>query len=156
MSEISREEFVELLIPVVESISDKQLNKKLEEELNTSFPANGDVFRNIEKACENAIAAGWMCKYEGGGIRYGRVVKPGTGLGRFSVDVVDMKDLKGPHHSHPQGEIDMIMPLDETAKFDSAGKGWLVYEAGSAHSPTVTDGNALVLYLLPDGEIEFS
>jgi hypothetical protein len=31
-----------------------------------------------------------------------------------------------------------------------------VYEAGSAHHPTVTEGRALVLYLLPQGSIQFT
>jgi hypothetical protein len=48
------------------------------------------------------------------------------------------------------------MPLTATAKFDGAGRGWKVYEPGSAHNPTVTDGEAVVLYLLPDGRIEFT
>jgi hypothetical protein len=72
------------------------------------------------------------------------------------VDVVDMDDLAGPHHAHPNGEIDMIMPLTEGARFDGHGAGWLVYGPGSAHRPTVTGGRALVLYLLPGGAIDFS
>jgi hypothetical protein len=32
----------------------------------------------------------------------------------------------------------------------------MVTPAGSAHSPTVTQGRALVLYLLPGGEIRFT
>jgi hypothetical protein len=67
-----------------------------------------------------------------------------------------MGDCKGPHHRHPNGEIDMIMPLDANAKFDGRGKGWLVYPAGHAHNPTVSEGRALVLYLLPQGAIEFT
>ena len=67
-----------------------------------------------------------------------------------------MCNLAGPHHVHPNGEIDLIMPLDATAQFDGHGAGWLVYPPGSAHPPTVTGGRALVLYLLPDGAIEFT
>ena len=33
---------------------------------------------------------------------------------------------------------------------------WLVYPPGSAHRPTVRPGRALVLYLLPEGRIEFT
>ena len=32
----------------------------------------------------------------------------------------------------------------------------LVYPPGSAHRPTVTQGRALVLYLLPEGRIDFT
>jgi hypothetical protein len=97
-----------------------------------------------------------MCAREAGGIRFGRVIKPGAATNGFSVDVVEMSSIVGPHHSHPNGEIDFIMPLDTTARFDGRGAGWLVYPAGSAHPPTVTGGRALVLYLLPQGAIEFS
>ena len=48
------------------------------------------------------------------------------------------------------------MPLEGDARFDGHGAGWCVYGPGSAHTPTVTGGRALVLYLLPEGQIEFS
>ncbi len=70
--------------------------------------------------------------------------------------VVDMQDIRGPHHRHPNGEVDMVMPIDADANFDGQGAGWKVYQAGSAHFPAVSGGRALVLYLLPDGAIEFT
>jgi hypothetical protein len=97
-----------------------------------------------------------MCKHEDGGIKYGRVIKPVEALQGFSVDVVDMENIKGPHHRHPDGEIDMIMPQTGKAKFDGMGAGWKVYKPDSAHYPGVSDGRALVLYLLPAGKIEFT
>ena len=48
------------------------------------------------------------------------------------------------------------MPLSGSAEFDGHGAGWLVYEPGTAHTPTVSGGKALVLYLLPQGAIEFT
>jgi hypothetical protein len=89
-------------------------------------------------------------------LRYGRVIKPGPDTHGFSVDVVLMKDCVGPHHAHPNGEIDMIMPRDTQARFDERPAGWLVYDDTTAHAPTVTGGEAIVLYLLPDGAIEFT
>ena len=114
------------------------------------------VFKAIQAACAAGAAAGWICKLEHGGIRYGRVAKPGPELHGFSIDVVDMADVVGPHHSHPKGEIDLIMPLGGAAEFDGHGAGWLVYGPGSAHKPTVTGGRAYVLYLLPEGAIAFT
>jgi hypothetical protein len=150
------EQFRALIVPVTELVQDKPLDRKLEGELNAAYPAGGPAFKGIFQACNQAIAAGWMCNREGGGIKFGRVIKPGPDTHGFSVDVVEMKDIKGPHHRHPNGEIDMIMPVDPEAKFDGRGAGWLVYGADSAHSPTVSDGRALVLYLLPQGAIEFT
>ena len=67
-----------------------------------------------------------------------------------------MHDIAGPHHTHPNGEIDLILPLDPGARFDGRPAGWLVCPPGSAHRPTVSGGRALVLYLLPQGRIDFT
>jgi hypothetical protein len=114
------------------------------------------TFTAIEAACHAGVAEGWLCNREGGGIKYGRIFKPADELHGFSVDVVDMADVAGPHHSHPQGEIDLVMPLAGDARFDGRAAGWVVYGPGSAHRPTVSQGRALVLYLLPAGEIVFT
>lgn len=150
------EAFSELIASVSRRIEGKALDQRLEAELNAEFPPDGDAFQDIFRACRDAVAAGWMCNREGGGIKYGRVIKPGVATHGFSIDVVEMDNIKGPHHRHPNGEIDMIMPRTAAAAFDGRGAGWLVYGPGSAHSPTVTGGKALVLYLLPQGEIEFT
>jgi hypothetical protein len=153
---MTKEEFRDLIAQVTGAIEGRALNAGLQGTLNSTFAADSSLFGDITAACHAAIAEGWMCAHEAGGVAYGRVIKPGSETHGFSVDVVCMKDLKGPHHAHPNGEIDMIMPIDAEAKFDGCGAGWLVYDAASAHSPTVSDGEALVLYLLPDGAIEFS
>ncbi len=70
--------------------------------------------------------------------------------------VVDMTDIAGPHHVHPEGEIDLVMPVEGEARFDGRPAGWLVMPPGSAHRPTVSQGRALVLYLLPNGKIDFT
>ncbi len=150
------EEFRKLLEPVIDAAAGRALDADLASTLNQRFPPDGGTFQAIESACHEAIAAGWMCSREAGGIRFGRVIKPGAATQGFSVDVVDMRDVKGPHHRHPKGEIDMVMPVSGDARFDGHGAGWCVYPPDSAHHPTVTGGQALVLYLLPDGEIEFT
>jgi hypothetical protein len=149
-------EFSALVASVTAWIGDRALDDTLEADLNRTFPASGALFRSVLDACRAGIAAGWMCNREGGGIKYGRVVKPGEATHGFSVDVVEMENLVGPHHRHPEGEIDMVMPLSGSAKFDGRDAGWVVYAPESAHRPTVSDGKALVLYLLPKGRIEFT
>jgi len=150
---MSKEAFQELVQTITSSIAGKSLDKELAAELNDTFSAESDTFENIQSACETAVEEGWMCDQEYGGIKFGRVIKDIDG---FSVDVVHMADVVGPHHRHPKGEIDLIMPIEGEAKFDNHGAGWVVYGPDTAHSPTVTEGAALVLYLLPDGEIEFT
>lgn len=153
---MGRETFEKLIQEVVGWIGDRPLDADLDRDLNQVFPAGGETYKSLLDACKSGDAAGWICEREAGGIRYGRVTKPSLGPHVFSVDVVDMNDLAGPHHVHPNGEIDLIMPVDAGAAFDSRPAGWLVYGPGSAHKPTVTGGRAYVLYLLPKGAIEFT
>jgi hypothetical protein len=148
--------FTDLIAEVTARIHGQPVDAALERTLAAEFPADGDAVSRIRAACEAAIAVGWMCNREHAGIRYGRVVKPGEATHGFSVDVVDMKDIAGGHHRHPHGEIDLVLPIDADARFDGRGAGWVVYGPGSAHVPTVSGGRALVLYLLPQGAIEFT
>jgi hypothetical protein len=145
-----------LVEPVTRHIAGRPLDKALEAELNRAFPASSEAFRAIERACHEGIAAGALCAQGDGKRRFGRVFEPDDGLARFSIDVVDITELVGNHHTHPTGEIDLIMPVDPGAKFDGRGAGWLVYGPGSGHRPTVTAGRALILYLLPEGRIEWT
>jgi len=153
---MSATEFTELMASITGRIAGRPVDKTLEADLNALFPAGGDVFRSVEDACRAGVAEGWLCNREHAGIKYGRVVKPGPATHGYSVDVVEMDEIAGGHHRHPTGEIDLVMPIAGDARFDGHGAGWLVYEPGSAHSPTVSGGKAWVLYLLPQGAIEFT
>ena len=148
--------FTDLVAQITGTIAGEPLDAELEARLNRSFPADGEHVRRLTAACHAGIAEGWICNRELAGIKYGRIVKPGEATHGFSVDVVAMNDIAGGHHRHPNGEIDLVLPADPGAKFDGRGAGWLVYGPGSAHTPTVTGGKALVLYLLPQGAIEFT
>ncbi len=150
------EEFSELMAPILEAVAGKPVDAGLEKELGARFPGDGEMFARIEAACLASIEAGWMCAEGEGNRRFGRVIEPGENTGDLSVDVVDMTNLRGGHHKHPAGEILMIMPQDEGARFDARGRGWLVYAPGTGHRPSVEGGRALVLYLLPGGEIEWT
>lgn len=156
MTAATPEGFKLLIATITERIAGKPLDQALARELNEAFPADGETFSTVERACHEAIEAGWMCDREAGGIRYGRVLRPGPETHGFSVDVVHMRDVVGPHHRHPAGEIDLVMPITPQARFDGHGAGWVVYPPDSAHHPTVSGGAALVLYLLPGGAIEFT
>ena len=150
------EQFTNLIAGITSRIAGRPLDRALEADLNAICAPSSAVFSEVREACRVGIAEGWMCNREADGIRYGRVLKPGAATHGFSVDVVEMGDVVGPHHRHPNGEIDLVMPQDDGALFDGRGAGWVVYEPGSAHRPTVSGGKALVLYLLPEGAIEFA
>ncbi len=153
---MSPSEFRELIAKVTVQLAGRPLDANLDIWLNAEHGASSATYASLRDACMAGTKDGWLCEREGGGIRYGRIFKAADDLHGFSVDVVDMTDIAGPHHTHPNGEIDLIMPLDDTAQFDGRPAGWLVCPPGSAHRPTVTNGRALVLYLLPQGSITFT
>ncbi len=149
-------EFLEIIHDIAKAIGDQPLDSNLNTLLNDRFSRKGEKFSRLSALCAQGEAEGWLMQREGGGVKFGRAVKPGTDAGRFSVDVVRMKDVVGPHHIHTTGEIGAIMPISGKPKFDGMPEGWYVYPPGSDHNPTVTGGDAYVLYLLPDGKIEFT
>ncbi|MDX3907244.1 MAG: DUF4863 family protein [Pigmentiphaga sp.] len=151
-----RDSFESLVQTITQAIAGRPVDETLQDYLNRHHGPDTDWFRDMTLACETGVREGWLCNREAAGVRYGRVIKPGPGSAGFSVDVVDMADLAGPHHVHPNGEVDMVMPQTPGACFDGTPAGWKVYPPGSAHRPTVSGGRALVLYLLPEGAIEFT
>ena len=150
------DEFRAEIAGLTAQIAGRAIDAQLDAWLNREHGAGSATYAALKAGCEAGVADGWLCNREGGGIKYGRIFKPADDLHGFSVDVVDMTNIAGPHHVHPNGEIDLIMPLDGDARFDGRPAGWVVMPAGSAHRPTVSQGRALVLYLLPQGAIEFT
>ncbi|QQX86775.1 DUF4863 family protein [Cupriavidus necator] len=153
---MSPTEFRSRIAQLTAQLAGRPLDTTLDTWLNAEHGAGSPTYQQLKDACQAGVAEGWLCNREGGGIRYGRIFKPADDLHGFSVDVVDMQDIAGPHHTHPNGEIDLIMPLEGEAQFDGRPAGWLVCPPGSAHRPTVSNGRALVLYLLPEGRIDFT
>jgi hypothetical protein len=150
------EQFTTLMHPIIDAIAGRPVDRSLAEHLEAAFPGDGPAVAAIEAACHQGIADGWMCSQGGEGRRFGRVIQATAASRDLSVDVVDLTEIVGPHHRHPNGEICLVMPVDGAARFDGHGRGWCVFRAGSAHRPTVKGGRALVLYLLPGGAIEFT
>jgi len=153
---MSPDQFRTQIRSITSRLSGRTLDSDLDAWLNAQWGPDSQTFRDLAGSCRVGVAEGWLCNREGGGIRYGRIFKPADDLHGFSVDVVDMSDIAGPHHRHPLGEIDLVMPIDDGALFDGRPAGWVVCPPDSAHRPTVSKGRALVLYLLPQGQIEFT
>ncbi len=153
---MSPDEFEGLIAEATKQIAGRALDDTLDRWLNAAWPPGSPTYEALAQACRTGVAEGWLCNREAGGIRYGRIVAPSPRTHDFSVDVVRMEPLAGPHHEHPNGEIDLIVPLSGGATFDDRPAGWCVYGPGTAHRPTVANGPALILYLLPQGAIEFT
>lgn len=151
-----QEAFADAVELITTRIAGKSIDDDLRSFLNENFPPGGEAFDDLATLCRQGVDEGWLCDREHDGVKFGRVIKPGPETSGFSVDVVLMTDVAGPYHGHPNGEIDMVIPESPAARFDGHGQGWVVYAAGTEHCPIVSDGKAIVLYLLPEGAIDFS
>lgn len=87
-------------------------------------------------------------------VRFSRAARAGEETDGFSIDVVDMTG-PGPLHRHPNGEVNWCIALEGEPTFDGQPAGWVVEPPGSQHVPTVAGGRMLIVYLLPEGAIEF-
>lgn len=152
---MSVDTLISLVSPIAAFCAARPLDHELERALAAEFSADGPALAAIERCLADGIAAQAFCDREAGGIRFSRPAKPGPATHGFSIDVVSYGDLAGPRHAHPTGEIDLILPVDADARFDGRGRGWLVYPPASVHAPTITGGRAVVLYLLPEGRLDF-
>lgn len=153
---MSQDRFNELMGVIARSARGKPLSADLAGQLNTAFGPDTPAFAELKSLCAQGEREGWLMAREAGGIKFGRAIKAGGIAGDFSVDVVRMTDMRGPHHIHPLGEIGLVMAIDGAPTFDGFGEGWYVYEPNSEHHPTVAGGDAHVLYFLPEGAIEFT
>lgn len=87
-------------------------------------------------------------------VKWGRVAKAGPTTLGFSIDVVLMNGA-GPRHRHPMGEINFCIAEEGAPRFDGHPPGWVVLPPASDHVPTVGGGTMLIVYLLPDGAVEW-
>ncbi|MFT4538754.1 MAG: hypothetical protein ACI841_004895 [Planctomycetota bacterium] len=87
-------------------------------------------------------------------VRWGRVCKATPESLDFSIDVVLMNGA-GPRHRHPAGEVNWCIAIDGNPTFMDQPAGWVVEPPDSVHVPTVAGGTMLIVYLLPQGQMEF-
>ncbi|MCB9797577.1 MAG: DUF4863 family protein [Alphaproteobacteria bacterium] len=123
--------------------------------LNARLPLHAEPVQRVAALMRQGVEEGWLCEREAGPVRYSRLTKadhPATAP--LSIDLVHMA-TPGPGHLHPQGEMDLCLPVDGEPRFDGNPPGWTVYPPGSWHVPTVRGGRMDILYFLPGGAIRF-
>ena len=149
---MTKEEFGAVLEPLAKSLADLDVDAAdATAQAEARAPFRGELVEAVRKAALANIDSDWLLPKSNAGIRFGRVAKD---LHGFSVDAVLMA-VPGPRHKHPNGEIDLCFATAGEPRFDGNPPGWVVYPRESAHVPTVTQGEMLILYFLPGGAIEF-
>ena len=161
-----RAHLVELLQPVLATIAglrpqdraDATSAAALVDALERELPFSGAQVQAIGAAVRRGVAEGWLCDRGAPEARFSRVAKPGAATRGLSIDVVSLEG-SALHHRHPQGEVTLAFAADpataELARFDARPPGWVFCRPGSSHTPTVTGARMHLLYVLPDGAIEW-
>lgn len=145
----------ELLLQALGPVLDRARSLDIEDPAAAVAALRALPTSELEAALKEAHAEGWLTPKESGGVRYGRLARADTSTRGFSVDVVDMAGAATGAHTHPRGELDLCFRLEDAPRFDGREPGWVVYPPGSRHVPTVTGGRMLIVYLLPEGAIQF-
>lgn len=122
--------------------------------LEGRFDPHGEPARTLNATLRDLLEAGSIADRGKPPLRWGRLAGAGEPTRGFSIDVVEMS-AAGPRHRHPRGEVNYCVALDGEPTFDGSPAGWVVEPPGSTHVPTVKGGTMLIVYLLPEGEIEF-
>jgi 2-hydroxylaminobenzoate mutase len=151
-----KSELIELLRSLCSDIRAMPLDAALEARLNGRYGEGTESYARLAELVKLGVEEGWAAyeTIEGGDYRRGRIAEPSPDTSDMSVESGLLKDVKGQYHCHTNGEINMIIPLEEGAQFCGHGAGWRVFPPMSEHFPTVT-GRALMLYFLPGGKIDY-
>ena len=152
----TKSELLEALDPMLKLIGGRDLGDadELLRMLESLFPTDGGELERIHDLCLEGLEEGWLCDREKGAAKFSRLAKASDDTHGVSIDVV-LSSGEGVEHTHTKGEVDLCFVEEGSATFDGHGAGWIVYPPGSRHSPDVEGGKMLILYFLPDGEIEW-
>ena len=123
-------------------------------ELNQRLDPQEEEAASLNAALKTLLEEGRIADRGELPVRWGRVAKPSEESLGFSIDVVLMNGA-GPRHRHPLGEVNYCVALEDTPTFQDQSPGWVVESPGSEHVPTVSGGTMLIVYLLPEGSMEF-
>lgn len=128
--------------------------ERAQEELTRRLDPAGALARGLQSELEQLLAQGRIAERGELPVKWGRVAKAGPDTSGFSIDVVLMNGA-GPAHRHPQGEINYCIALEGQPRFEGQPPGWVVLRPDSTHVPTVEGGTMLIVYLLPQGAVEW-
>ena len=141
------ETFQSLIQTVTQFINGRPLDKTLQAVLNERFPFGGADYNRIFETCKTAEQEGWMCQYEGGGVRYGlslgRMVflrrahvqdSIAVEAGAFFYKIINFQS---------QGDSYSVLPLVGTVRYNVLfGENFGIFFYGGVVQNTVTQVSA--------------
>lgn len=168
-----RDQLIKRSIGFLEEVKDMTAGTEVEQWLNRTHGPGSDLYDDLAGLIKAGIEEGWAANVEINGPRYrrSRICEPTAETFNFSITAVYMdsnsndpsdarKTFRGDYHSHPYGELNMVVPLDDGAVVAGpngwCGAGWTAPAPGSHHYPEVKGGALIALFFLPAGRISYN
>jgi len=168
----NKDQLVAYCLPFLEEIKDMTTSTEVEQWLNTRYGVDSELYQNLARLIRLGVDEGWAADVEIAGPQYrrARLVAPSAQTFFFSITAVLMdstantqnnpeNSFRGDYHSHPYGEFNMVVPLDEGAALAGPNGwcygGWTAPAPGSHHFPETKGGAVIALFFLPAGRISY-
>lgn len=170
-------ELIEQCISFLTEVTDRTAGADLERMLNRKYGGQSKEYRNFARLIKLGVSKGWLAHEEIDGPHYrrSRLIDPIEATHFFSITAVYMDSqasetdedraldqenvFRGQYHSHPYGEINLIVPIDDGAELSGPlgwqGPGWTAPPPGSQHYPEVRGGALIAFFFLPAGRISY-
>ncbi|HTH98556.1 MAG TPA: DUF4863 family protein [Stellaceae bacterium] len=169
------QELIERSIAFLGEVKDMTPGAEMERWLNRHYGPETPTHRELSRLVRLGVEEGWAAnqEIEGPEYRRSRLVAPSEKTFHFSITAVYMDSkvprafrdddgdviLRGQHHGHPYGEINLVAPIDAGAEIRGLngwqGAGWTAPDPGSSHYPEVKGGALVALFYLPAGRISY-
>ena len=163
-----RNALIDRLIPFLKEIKDRTTGIETERWLNSEHGVDSPLYQDLSRLISVGVREGWAANTEvaGPGYRRSQIAPPSEETFFFGIVAVLMDSagsedgvLRGAYHSHPYGEINLMVPLNEGAALAGPDGwchgGWTAPAPGSGHFPEVKGGGVISLTILPAGRIVF-
>jgi hypothetical protein len=170
----TKDELIERCLPFLQEIKDMTPGKEVEHWLNRKYGPNSRLYKDLARLIRIGVEdEGWAANIEIDGRRYrrSRLIEPSEKTSYFSITTVYMDSTentqnnpdgsyRGQRHSHPYGEFNMVVPLNEGAALAGLNGwcygGWTAPDPGSNHYPEAKGGAVIALFFLPSGRISYT
>jgi hypothetical protein len=167
-----RQQLIERSIPFLREIKDMTPGTEVEAWLNGKYGPDSSLYKELAALVQAGIEEGWAANVEIQGRKYrrSRIAEPSEATFHFSITAVYMDStgnqqgnpegsFRGDYHSHPYGEFNMVIALNEGAALAGPNGwchgGWTAPPPGSHHYPEGKGGAVIALFYLPAGRIAY-
>lgn len=150
---MSKSTLFELFSPIADLIASQPITADLQYKLENTYPLSHPNIQMIKKLCQEGIRDGWIQMRGKPALQFCNLHRQNA-QSSIRIDMVDMTGV-GPGHTHLSGEANLCFATEGRPSFDGLLEGWVVKPPNSWHQPTVTGGRMLIIYFIPNGQIQF-